>query len=366
MRAWMTIRDFLDLTEEEVAIRSGLLLTDHDVFSLLDGTPIEPWAKRLRGDHQEEIGIRPVWFEDITRVLRTAIGNLPDATPPMLLSVRLLKKLNALGYDPGPVIKAFGEELRTGQYQVLGDEICQAVKKRTGAEDFLIDRVFLMFAEHSERSPRAFWLDPPRSWDGAIPLSNLFDAELVPDEPEQYLDQRFVDYLAAQSDDLTKMYWRNFERLAAMYFAPNNYEVHLGPGTKDGGVDLRIWPKGKTEGPPLLLVQCKRYSEGNLVAVEVVKALWADVEFEGATKGLIATTSAVTPEGKRLAEARRYPLMFAESQRVREWVGSTWRYSWRGKGKSERVGEYLLPPFLPIRPGDLDFLDNDEDRSEGT
>lgn len=108
-----------------------------------------------------------------------------------------------------------------------------------------------------------------------------------------------------------------------------------------------------------MLIQCKRYAEGSLVNVEFVKALWSDVAFEDAQKGLIATTSRVTPEGKRLASVRKYPLDFAENEQVKEWSRSMWRYSWEGKASTDGVGQYFLPPIYPIKPGDLDFSEDD-------
>jgi hypothetical protein len=35
--------------------------------------------------------------------------------------------------------------------------------------------------------------------------------------------------------------------------------VDLGPGTKDGGIDIRVWTdKEAKAGPPIMLIQCKR------------------------------------------------------------------------------------------------------------
>ena len=76
---------------------------------------------------------------------------------------------------------------------------------------------------------------------------------------------------------------------------------------------------------------------------------------------MIVTTSRVTPEGKRLASVRKYPLDFAENEKVKEWARSMWRYPWEGKASTDSVGQYLIPPIYPIRPSDLDFLENDEE-----
>lgn len=362
MRAWMPIREILDLVEEELAIRAGLLLTDHDVFMLLDNTPLKPWTERLRGNPDEIIGVRAEFFEDITRVLRAAVGNLPDGTPGSLLMIRRMNEILEMGLDPNPVIKTFSEEIETGNYQIIGKEICDAVKRKTGASDLLVGSVFLMFADVLERSANVLLTrHSEASWDGVVPLSDFFSNETIPDNSDAYLDQRFLDYLTAQPDDFHRMHWRNFERFVAEFFSRQGYDIKLGPGTKDGGVDVRVWPAGETIGPPLMLIQCKRYAKNSLVNVEYVKALWSDVVFEEAQKGLIVTTSRVTPEGKRLASVRKYPLDFAENEKVKEWTRSMWRYSWEGKASTDGVGRYLIPPFYPIRPGDLDFFENDEE-----
>lgn len=252
MRAWMPIREVLDLVEEEIAIRSGLLLTDHDVFRLLDNTPLRHWAKRLKGAADETIGVRSEFFEDITRVIRAAVGNLPDGTPSDILNHRLMKKLVDMGLNPSLVINAFTDEIKNGKHQEIGKDFCDAVKRKTGASDLLVDSIFLMFAEAIERSARVLLpRQAEESWDGAVPLSHFFSNETIPDNPDAYLDQRFLDYLTAQPDDIHKMHWRNFERLIAEFFARQGYDVKLGPGTKDGGVDIRVWPAGETIGPPL-------------------------------------------------------------------------------------------------------------------
>ena len=73
-------------------------------------------------------------------------------------------------------------------------------------------------------------------------------------------------------------------------------------------------------GPPLLLIQCKRYAEGHDVGIETVKAFWSDVVYEDAKHGLIATTSAVAPGGVSTSRARRWPLGFAQYNEVSHWV----------------------------------------------
>ena len=63
------------------------------------------------------------------------------------------------------------------------------------------------------------------------------------------------------------------------------------------------------------------------MGVETIKSLWADVHFEGADRGLIATTSAVSRDGQRLSEVRKWPMSFAQADDVRRWAGSLWRHA---------------------------------------
>ena len=120
------------------------------------------------------------------------------------------------------------------------------------------------------------------------------------------------------------MHWRNFERLTSEFFRRQGYEVDLGRRTKDGGVDVRVWTdKESKNGPPFLLIQCKRTRD--VVGIETVKAFWTDVAFEQAEKGLIATTSSVSRDSKKICEVRKWPMSFAEGEQVQRWARSMWR-----------------------------------------
>ncbi len=120
------------------------------------------------------------------------------------------------------------------------------------------------------------------------------------------------------------IHWRNFERLTTEFFRRQGYEVDLGKGRKDGGVDVRVWTDREAKaGPPMMLIQCKRYKD--VVGIETVKAFWADVHFEGAEKGLIATTSSISGDAKKLRDVRKWPMSFAESDEVHRWARTMWR-----------------------------------------
>ena len=163
------------------------------------------------------------------------------------------------------------------------------------------------------------------------------------------MDQRFIDYLVVNTDKVDRIHWRNFERICAEFFNRNGYYVKLGPGTAGGGVDIRVWPENKdSNGPPLMLVQCKRYKEGNLVGIECVKAFWTDVEYENAQKGLIVTTSQVAAGGHKVCEARKWALDLVEGEKVSEWLKSMWRFQWQEEKQKQQKATFLLPPIVPF------------------
>lgn len=64
-----------------------------------------------------------------------------------------------------------------------------------------------------------------------------------------------------------------------------------------------------------------------MVGIETVKAFLSDVHFDGAQKGLIATTSLVSRDGKKLYEVRKWPMSFAEAAEIQKWARTMWRYA---------------------------------------
>ena len=107
--------------------------------------------------------------------------------------------------------------------------------------------------------------------------------------------------------------------LAGEFFERAGFQVEMGPGRGDAGVDVRVWAaSGDGAKPRLVLVQCKGQQEK--VSQVVVKALWADVSDEGARSGLIVTTSALVPSAETVRKARGYPIATAERELFGHWM----------------------------------------------
>ena len=170
---------------------------------------------------------------------------------------------------------------------------------------------------HLEQSP---WAGIRRvEWADVRELDDLFRSENLETAHGEYFDQRFVDFLAANFDDVDEIHWRQFEGLTAEFFAREGFAVELGPGRADGGIDIRLWPEEDSRRlPPTVLVQCKR--QERRIANTVVKAVWADVEHEGADAGLVVTTSSFSPSAREVRTARGYPVAEADRDTLRTWV----------------------------------------------
>jgi len=156
-------------------------------------------------------------------------------------------------------------------------------------------------------------------WKDEIALKDLFKSESLESQYGNFIDQRFINYLQKNNDKLNEMHWRKFEGLTAEFFTREGYKVELGPGRNDGGIDVRIWKSDRKEGdPPLILVQCKRYKQK--IERTVIKALWADVEWEKASSGMIVTTSGISPGGISDCQARGYNILEADKNTISAWL----------------------------------------------
>lgn len=156
-------------------------------------------------------------------------------------------------------------------------------------------------------------------WADEVELRNLFESESLTPSHGTFVDQRFIDYLNRNLDDIDIMNWRKFEGLAGEWFTREGYQVAMGKGRGDGGVDLRVHqPDAAPDAPALILVQCKRTKAK--VDQGIVKAIYADVLHERAGSGLIVTTSGLQPSAERMRTARGYNVATADRKAIREWL----------------------------------------------
>lgn len=110
-------------------------------------------------------------------------------------------------------------------------------------------------------------------------------------------DKRFVkaeDVINQLSTDtnLATMEWEKFEHLVrdlfSKMFSENDAEIKVTQASRDRGVDAIVFDPDPIRGGKFI-IQCKRYN--NVVGVDAVRDLWGTVQHEGASKGILVTTS---------------------------------------------------------------------------
>ena len=345
----MTIGDILHFIIEQVAIDTGILLSSNNIKETLVKSDMSEWSSAFDKNPDEVIGVRPEFIEDIVRVLRVAFGNLPDATPGLILFIEKIKSLEKRGVKTDLIMKATEKVVSSKKYEIIGKEAIEEIINISKQNPLAVIE-FIEATDESLNRNLKFRTDyEVVEWDGGIELSKLFNSEIISDDPEVYLDQRFLDYLAKNEGKLEKIHWRNFERLCAEFFKRKGFVVELSPPTNDGGIDIRIWSdENFKKVSPLIVIQCKRHKKSNKVDIEYIKAFWTDLLFEKAKRGLLATTSHIAPGGIKICKVRKWPLSFAENESVKKWVKSLWRYRPEEIKASKGVGEYLLPPYVPF------------------
>jgi len=323
-----TIRSLRDSAIEAVACKSGILLVDSEVCELLTSHEQDQSIFNVEKEQYDYDRIRSEEMFQLIVNVRKTIGNLPDNKCHVQKFDDFLKILRKHGVPAKEFINANKAVMNTkSKGDSIGtDEDTAIYLSKLGIGKFALAEIMISYAHMLDRMPDLIPVTK-EVWDGIEPLSSLFKNEILPDSESQFIDQRFIDFLAANTDLTQEIHWRNFERLCAEFFDRNGFQVRIGPGTNDGGVDVRAWNKGADIGKskPAILIQCKRYST-NKVKVEYVKAFWSDVDHEGAKLGIIATTSSVAPAGKRVCEARKWPIKFAESAEIKDWISSMWTF----------------------------------------
>ena len=132
------------------------------------------------------------------------------------------------------------------------------------------------------------------------------------------LDQELYAHFAGHPDQLSDLHWRDFEKIIAALLESQGYEVELGPGSNDEGVDIKLLQRDPI-GDILTLVQVKRYSPDRKIRLEAVQALYGAAMADGAEKSMFVTTSAYLPSAKKFAALRNVPMKLHVSSDVQEW-----------------------------------------------
>jgi restriction system protein len=300
-------------------------------FKLGLAAPIERLATAV-----EDAGLHGMWptdfeavyryrseeVEELTLVVLAAMGDADavGARPPLfsyLLSFRDKPEEMAVMGDLITALERFVEATPDGG--TLDPRPFVEYAHATHGDLGAVLAIRLLDAVNAQRFVSPWNRIRRREWTDLVELDDLFRSEGLEPSHGVFLDQRFVDFLSANFDEVDRINWRKFEALAGEWFSRLGLHVELASGRNDDGVDLRIWPTmGESAQPALIIAQCKR--QKRKVEKVVLKALHADVQFEGARSGLIVTTSCLSPGAQKVNRLRGYHIQEANRDTLRSWL----------------------------------------------
>lgn len=128
-------------------------------------------------------------------------------------------------------------------------------------------------------------------------------------------DRRFVSHYDVvdaldDSTNLAAMDWQDFENLIREVFekefAQGGGEVKVTQASRDGGVDAIAFDPDPIRGGKIV-IQAKRYT--NAVGLSAIRDLYGTVVNEGATKGILVTTSVYGPDAYEFAKDKPLSLL---------------------------------------------------------
>lgn len=128
-------------------------------------------------------------------------------------------------------------------------------------------------------------------------------------------DKRFVAHYDVAQDigetsNLAAMDWLDFEQLIReifeMEFSSNGGEVKVTQSSRDGGVDAIAFDPDPLRGGKII-IQAKRYT--NIVGISAVRDLYGTVINEGATRGILVTTSDYGADSYSFAKGKPLTLL---------------------------------------------------------
>jgi restriction system protein len=133
-------------------------------------------------------------------------------------------------------------------------------------------------------------------------------------------DARFINGYSVvdgldEGDNLAAMDWADFEHLIREVFeeefASTGGEVKVTRASRDGGVDAVAFDPDPIRGGKIV-IQAKRYT--GTVGVGFVRDLYGTVVNEGATKGILVTTSHYGPDAYEFAKGK--PLVLIDGNNL--------------------------------------------------
>ena len=193
--------------------------------------------------------------------------------------------------------------------QGLSDE-CKSLMESRGfyGEPFDEGRLNIVPLEHHDKAVFGQFREYMRwKWICSL-IQGDFDA----------LNAEMYQYFGKNVDQLTRLTWREFEILVAELLQARGFQAELGPGSGDGGVDVRLVQRDPI-GDILTLVQVKRYRVDRRIELQAVQALYGAEVAYGAQGSMFITTSDYQPAAMRFAGRENVRMDLYISDDVRNW-----------------------------------------------
>ncbi len=127
---------------------------------------------------------------------------------------------------------------------------------------------------------------------------------------KRFVEARSVEGTLDEATNLAAIDWEDFEHLIRELFekefTSTGGEVKITQASRDGGVDAVAFDPDPIRGGKIV-IQAKRYT--NTVGVSAVRDLYGTVMNEGATKGILVTTSDYGPDAYSFAKGKPLTLL---------------------------------------------------------
>ena len=149
-------------------------------------------------------------------------------------------------------------------------------------------------------------------WENAFALISQFDLYKQHNgssilQISSVVNDKLIEYFLKNPKHLRSMKPRDFEELIAELFDGFGFDVELTQATRDGGYDI-VAIGSQHIATSKYLIECKRYAEANRVGIQPVRSLYGAVNDEGATKGILVTTSSFTQPAEYFIERNKWVL----------------------------------------------------------
>ncbi|MCH5180943.1 MAG: restriction endonuclease [Erysipelotrichales bacterium] len=275
----------------------------------------EPLKNKLLLNDIDSVTVDEIEYEEFSRIILSSVGYVSEKNNSGLIFSSLYEKYNFFDPKLKSIIEEFSlflsDEIKQSKVVRLDIFIEQCIGKYDIKYLGFVSDMISSFFEHLFSSP--FYKASKYNGIESISLDDLYDKEEKNSVIGDFFDQRYIDYLYKNIDDIQSIHWRKFEELTAQFFKNDGYSVKIGPGRNDDGVDI-IASKNKK----IIIIQCKRWK--SKIDSTIVKALNEDVKYSQSNKGVIVCLKGVSNDSKNIIKNRGYKIEVIDQNMIMDYL----------------------------------------------